>query len=46
MGSTTEAAIDSVEAYLLRDCLNCGVVVACVIKYEVSYGCFIDPKVI
>jgi hypothetical protein len=46
MGSTTEAAINSVKAYLLRDCLNRGVVVACVIKYKVSHGCFINPKVI
>jgi hypothetical protein len=34
-----EAAINSVKAYLLRDCLNRGVVVAYVIKYEVSYSC-------
>ena len=46
IGSTTEAAINSVEAHLLRDCLNRGVVVACVIKYKVSHSCFIDPKVI
>ena len=46
MGSTTEAAIDSVEAHLLRDCLNRGVVVARAVKYEVSHGCLIDPKVI
>lgn len=46
MGSTTEAAIDSIKAHLLRDCLNRGVVVASVIKYEVSHACFINPKVI
>ena len=46
IGSTTEAAIDSIKAYLLRDCLNRGVVVASVIKYEVSHACFINPKVI
>ena len=46
MGSTTEAAINSIKAHLLRDCLNCGVVVASVIKYEVSYAYFINPKVI
>ena len=46
MGSTTEAAIDSIKAHLLRDCLNRGVVVASVIKYEVSHACFINPKVV